>query len=63
MSLSLLFAGAISGLIGVSATIAIIGAASLLWGLVFLFLTRALRAEAEAEANALHPPALETPIS
>ena len=63
MSLSLLFAGAISALIGVSATIAIIGAASLLWGLVFLFLTRALRAEAEAEANALHPPALETPLS
>ena len=63
MSLSLLFAGGISGLIGASATIAIIGGASLLWGIVFLFLTRTLRAETEAEANAAHPPAVETPLS
>ena len=63
MSLSLLFAGAMSGLVGVSVTIAIIGGGSLLWGVVFLFLTRALRAEAETEANAVHPPALETPLA
>jgi MFS family permease len=63
MSLSLLFAGAMSGLVGVSVTIAIIGGGSLLWGVVFLFLTRALRAEAEAEANAVHPPAVEAPLA
>ena len=63
MSLSLLFAGAMSGLVGVSVTIAIIGGGSLLWGVVFLFLTRALRAEAEAEANAVHPPPAEIPLS
>jgi uncharacterized oligopeptide transporter (OPT) family protein len=63
MSLSLLFAGLISGFVGVSATIAIIGGGSLLWGVVFLFLTRALRADAEAEANTVHPPAVETPLT
>jgi uncharacterized oligopeptide transporter (OPT) family protein len=63
MSLSLLFAGAMSGLVGVSVTIAIIGGGSLVWGVVFLFLTRTLRAEAEAEANAVHPPALKTPLA
>lgn len=62
MSLSLLFAGAISGIIGASATIAIIAVASLLWGIVFLLLTRALRSEAEAEANAAHPPSAEVPL-
>jgi hypothetical protein len=59
MSLSLVFSGLMSGVIGPSATIAIIGAGSLLWGIVFLFLTRALRAEAEAEALAVHPLAVE----
>lgn len=63
MSLSLLFAGAISGLIGASATIAIIAMGSLLWGIMFLFLTRSLRAETEAEAKAVHPPAVETPLT
>ena len=59
MSLSLVFSGLMSGVIGPSATIAIIGGGSLLWGIVFLFLTRALRAEAEAEALAVHPLAVE----
>jgi MFS family permease len=63
MSLSLVFSGLMSGVIGPSATIAIIGGASLLWGIVFLFLTRALRAEAEAEALAVHPLAVETGLT
>lgn len=63
MSLSLVFSGLMSGVIGPSATIAIIGGGSLLWGIVFLFLTRALRAEAETEALAIHPLAVETQLT
>ena len=63
MSLSLVFAGVMSGIIGPSATIAIIALASLGWGIVFLFLTRAIRAEAETEALALHPPPVETELA
>ena len=63
MSLSLVFSGLMSGVIGPSATIAIIGGASLLWGIVFLFLTRALRAEAEAAALAVHPLPVETKLT
>jgi uncharacterized oligopeptide transporter (OPT) family protein len=49
MSISLVFAGAVSGIIGPSTTIAIIGGTSFTWGLVFLILTRAIRADAETE--------------
>lgn len=49
MSISLVFAGTVSGIIGPSATIAIIGGTSLVWGVVFLILTRAIRADAEDE--------------
>lgn len=63
MSLSLVIAGILSGLVGPSITIAIVGACSLLWGVVFLVLTRVLRAEAEAEADAARQVALETPLS
>ena len=56
MSLSLLFAGAMSALVGPSVTIAIIALTSLAWGSVFLLVTRAIRAEAEAEAAALLAP-------
>jgi len=63
MSLSLVIAGILSGLVGPSITIAIVGACSLLWGVVFLVLTRVLRAEAEAEADAARQDVLETPLS
>ena len=56
MSISLVFAGLISGLIGPSATIAIIATVSLLWGTGFLIITRTIRADAEAEAAAAAPP-------
>lgn len=49
MSISLVFAGAVSGVIGPSSTIAIIGGTSFTWGAVFLILTRTIRADAEAE--------------
>jgi len=58
MSISLVFAGIVSGIIGPSATIGIIAVISLTWGLVFLILTRTIRADAEAEVNANAP----TPI-
>jgi MFS family permease len=51
MSISLVFAGTVSGIIGPSTTIAIIGGTSLTWGLVFLILTRTIRADAEAEVT------------
>jgi MFS family permease len=50
MSLSLGFAGLLGGIIGPSLTIGIIAMASLIWGSVFLVITRNLRADAEAEA-------------
>ena len=62
MSLSLVFAGVMSGIIGPSATIAIIATASLVWGIVFLVLTRVIRSEAEAEAAAVHGAPIETPL-
>ncbi|MBU6329095.1 MAG: MFS transporter [Acidobacteria bacterium] len=55
MSISLVFAGAVSGIIGPSTTIAIIATVSLLWGTVFLILTRTIRADAEAEVAANAP--------
>jgi len=58
MSISLVFAGIVSGIIGPSATIGIIAVISLTWGLVFLILTRTIRADAEAEVSANAP----TPI-
>jgi len=51
MSISLVFAGTVSGIIGPSTTIAIIGGTSFTWGLVFLILTRTIRADAEAEVT------------
>jgi predicted MFS family arabinose efflux permease len=56
MSISLVFAGTVSGIIGPSATISIIAATSFTWGVVFLILTRSIRADAEAEAVAAAPP-------
>ena len=63
MSLSLLFAGAMSGLVGPSVTIAIIAVTSLVWGSVFLLVTRAIRAEAEAEAAAVQAVPIETELA
>ncbi|MEI7622574.1 MAG: MFS transporter [Actinomycetes bacterium] len=63
MSLSLLFAGAMSGLVGPSVTIAIIAVTSLVWGSVFLLVTRAIRAEAEAEAAAVQAVPIETDLA
>lgn len=63
MSLSLIFAGAVSGIIGASLTIGIIAVACLVWGTVFLVLTRVIRAEAEAEAAAVHPAPVETGLT
>lgn len=63
MSLSLVFAGIMSGIIGPSLTIAIIAFASLVWGVVFLVLTRVIRAEAEAEVAALHLRPVEAPLN
>ena len=55
MSMSLLFAGVMSGLVGPSITIGIIAVTSLVWGTVFLFVTRSIRADAELEAAAVRP--------
>ena len=53
MSLSLGFAGLLGGIIGPSLTIGIIAIVSVVWGSVFLVITRNLRADAEAEAAAV----------
>jgi predicted MFS family arabinose efflux permease len=60
MSISLVFAGTVSGIIGPSTTIAIIGGTSFTWGLVFLILTRTLRADAEAEVMRNAPTPMDT---
>ena len=62
MSLSLIFAGVMSGIIGPSTTIAIIATASLVWGIVFLVMTRVIRSEAEAEAAEVHAASVEEPL-
>jgi MFS family permease len=53
MSVSLVLAGVLGGLIGPAPTIAVIAGISLTFGLVFLVVTRSIRAEAEAEAAAV----------
>ena len=53
MSLSLLVAGLLSGLIGPGWTIAAIAAVNATWGAGFLVVTRGIRGEAEAEARAV----------
>ena len=63
MGLSLIFAGIVSGLIGPSLTIGTIAVVCLVWGTVFLLLTRVIRAEAEAEAAALKRSPIETELA
>ncbi len=53
MSLSLLVAGLLSGLIGPGWTIAAIATVNATWGVGFLFVTRGIRGEAESEALAV----------
>jgi MFS family permease len=53
MSVSLLVAGLLSGLIGPGWTIAAIATVNASWGVGFLFVTRGIRGEAESEALAV----------
>ena len=52
MSISLVVAGVLSGIIGPGWTVAVIAALNIAWGTGFLILTRGIRAEAESEALA-----------